>query len=123
MVRVLRVRRRGYSRAVVEDIAPTLPAREQDFRLELATSVGIYRATVDRSGSAFGCGGGVEGAGGAGGDERVEVLGDGVVDGAAGDAEEVWRFRRVLGYERELGKLADGSDARCQFTHLSRRVD
>ena len=113
MIGIFRIRRSSYAGAVVENIAPTLPAWEQDFRLELAACVGIYGTAVDWSRSAFGCGGRVEGAGSSWSDERVEVLGDGVVDGAAGDAEEVWRVQKGSWYERELGRCRWGDGLGC----------
>jgi hypothetical protein len=52
-----------------------------------------------------GGGGYVEAAGGGGG-ESVEILGYGVVDGGAGDADEVWE---VLEKDLEGGKRGEES--------------
>ena len=87
-LRVVGVRARRHVRAVRQDIRSGLPRREQHLVLE-----GLARLRID--GPAGGprgadrCGIGVEPQLGRR-HERIEVLGDGIVDGAPGYAEEIW---------------------------------
>lgn len=89
VARVIRVRTRCHTGAVVQYIRPALPRREQYAVLELVACCRIYRPPADRSRPPLRRGRWVEGFG-AWCHKGVEILGYRVVYGGAGEAKEVW---------------------------------
>jgi len=79
MIWVIRVGRRRYSGAVVQDITPTLPAGEENAVFEFRTSLRRDRPPSYRPRLALLCRGWIEGSC-SGRDEGVQVLVDRVVD-------------------------------------------
>lgn len=83
-LRVVRIRRGRYQSAVAEYLRPRLPGGKQHLVFEFLARRGVD-LPGQRARGAQGGGGWVE-AGARGGDEGVEVLGYGVVDGGSGDS-------------------------------------
>jgi len=100
VVRVIGIRGRGDTCAVGEDVAAGLPGREEEGVFELPAGVCGDGRVALRGGVVAGAGrGGGEGVGGRGRQERVQLLVDGVVEGVAGEAEEVCAgFKRLGGW-------------------------
>lgn len=85
---IIRVGRSRDAGAVVQDIAPCLPAWKQDSILEFVARGDVDAAAREWSWRAFGGAVRVEG-GPRGSDEGVEILGDGVVHGRSADSKKV----------------------------------